>query len=276
MGSSAGIRSPPTRHRGSARPCARNGDRPRRASTRTTSTGGEGNCLAHTDASGGVSTYEYTHFDLPLAGTRPDGGRHEFEHDNDLRPLGFDRASRELVGAEFRLPHESASAEDCASLPSGPPVLPGGLRADEERNCRLEVTSVLCRAPGDAVLTALRDLDVLDEPLEARIGIAPDVALLVQHGTVVGWSLSDSARYLTTAYAAPDPAPPSPATRRLLSACPDLITDPLLDEVQDREPAALARLREIHQALRAQREDRHRADALLSLIGNLVEDYGDR
>lgn len=190
--------------------------------------------------------------------------------------LGFDRASRELVGAEFRLPHESASAEDCARLPTTPPVVPGGLRADEERNCRLEVTSVLCRAPGDAVLTSLRDLDVLDEPLEARIGIAQDLALLVQHGTVVGWSLTDPARHLTTAYAAPDPAPPSPATRRLLSACLDLITDPLLEEVQDREPAALARLREIHEALRAQQEDRHRADALLSLIGNLVEDYGDR
>lgn len=44
----------------------------------------------------------------------------------------------------------------------------------------------------------------------------------------------------------------------------------------DREPAALARLPEIHRALRAQREDRHRADALRSLIGSLVEDYGDR
>ncbi|MFI6033280.1 hypothetical protein ACIBBD_03675 [Streptomyces sp. NPDC051315] len=190
--------------------------------------------------------------------------------------LGFDRMSRELVGAEFQLPHERASAEDCARLPSAPTAVPGGLRADEERNCRLEMTSVLCRAPGDAVLTGLRDLQVLDEPLEARIGIAPDVALLVQAGTVVGWSLTDPARYLTTAYAAPDPAPPSPATRRLLSSCLDLITDPLLEEVQDREPAALARLREVHRTLCAQREDRHRADALLSLIGNLVEDYGNR
>ncbi|MFH8473672.1 hypothetical protein [Streptomyces sp. NPDC018000] len=187
--------------------------------------------------------------------------------------LGFDRASRELIGAEFELPCESASAEDCARLPSTPPVLPGGLRADEERNCRLEVTSVLCRAPGDAVLTCLRDLDVLDEPLEARIGIAPDVALLVQHGSIIGWSLTDPARYLTTGYAAPNPAPPSPATRRLLSACLDLITDPLLDDVMDREPAALARLRTVHQALQTQREDRHRADALLALIANLVEDY---
>ncbi|MGA4981110.1 hypothetical protein ACPB9I_03380 [Streptomyces cellulosae] len=60
------------------------------------------------------------------------------------------------------------------------------------------------------MLTCLRDPDVLDGPREARIGIAPDVALLVQHGTVVGWSLTDPVRYLTTAFAAPDPLPPRP------------------------------------------------------------------
>ncbi|WP_086769925.1 hypothetical protein [Streptomyces bobili] len=66
---------------------------------------------------------------------------------------------------------------------------------------------MLCRAPRDTLLTCLRDLDVLDEPLDARIGIAPDVALLVQHGNVVGWSLADPARHLTTAYTDPDPDP---------------------------------------------------------------------
>ncbi|MFJ4642017.1 hypothetical protein ACIP6Q_00595 [Streptomyces bobili] len=72
---------------------------------------------------------------------------------------------------------------------------------------------MLCRAPRDTLLTCLRDLDVLDvldildEPLDARIGIAPDVALLVQHGNVVGWSLADPARHLTTAYTDPDPNP---------------------------------------------------------------------
>ncbi|MFI5773194.1 hypothetical protein ACIA74_32740 [Streptomyces sp. NPDC051658] len=126
------------------------------------------------------------------------------------------------------------------------------------------------------MLTCLRDLDVLDEPVDACIGIAPDVALLVQHGTVAGWSLTDPARYLTTAFTAPGSAPPSPATRALFSSCLDLITDPLFEEVQDREPAALARLPDVHQTLVAQREDRRRADALLSLIGNLVEDYGNR
>ncbi|MFC5958233.1 hypothetical protein ACFP51_28380 [Streptomyces pratens] len=188
--------------------------------------------------------------------------------------LRFDPDSRKLVGAVFQMPYVTAEAEILPRVPVLPEVRPGGLRADEVRDFRHEMCTVLCRAPDDAVLACLRDLDVLDEPLEAHIGIASGVALLVQDGTVVGWSLTDPVRHLTTAYAAPDPAPPSPATRRLLSSCLDLITDPLLEEVQDCEPAALARLREVHQALRAQREDRHRVDALLSLIGNLVEDYG--
>ncbi|MBQ0988449.1 hypothetical protein KBZ10_28890 [Streptomyces sp. F63] len=190
--------------------------------------------------------------------------------------LRFDQASRELVGAEFHIAGEAADAEDSARLPATPPVHPSGLRADEAQDFRLEVTTELCRAPGDTVLTCLRDLDVLDEPLEARIGIAPDVALLIQHGTVVGWSLTDPARYLTTGFAAPDPAPPAPATRLLFTECLDLITTPLFDEVRDRVPAALDRLRAIHRTLRDQREDRHRVDALLSLIAELVEDCANR
>lgn len=183
--------------------------------------------------------------------------------------------SRKLVGAELQMPYVSAAAETTTRLPVMPAVRPGGLRADEVRDFRHETCTVLCRAPGDAVLISLRDLDVLDEPLEAGIGIAPDVTLLVQHGTVVGWSLTDPARYLTTAYAEPDPNPPSPATRRLLTECLDLVTTPLVDDLVDGEPPALARLRAADESLRNQREDRHRADALLALITTLVEDYGN-
>ncbi|MEB3963860.1 hypothetical protein OKJ48_27015 [Streptomyces kunmingensis] len=187
----------------------------------------------------------------------------------------FDPADRQLVGVQFQLPHESADPEECARVPDLPLVRPGGLRADEARDFRLEVTEDLCRGPGDTVLTCLRDLDVLDEPLEARIGIAPDVALLVQHGTVVGWSITDPARYLTSPYRDPDPGPPAPATRRLLSECLDLVTQPVVDDLVDGEPAAVARLRGADEALLAQQEDRNRADALLALIATYVEDYGN-
>ncbi|WP_055691945.1 hypothetical protein [Streptomyces prasinus] len=100
------------------------------------------------------------------------------------------------------------------------------------------------------------------------------MALLVQDGAVVGRSFTDPVRYLTTGFTAPDPALPAPATRLVFTACLDVITTPLFDEVRERNPVALARLREIHRALRAQREDRHRADALLETIATFVEDYG--
>lgn len=186
----------------------------------------------------------------------------------------FDPDNRNLVGAEFQMPYVSAYAETSTGVPVMPAVRQGGLRADEVRDFRHEMCTVLCRAPGDAVLACLRDLDVLDQPLDACVGIAPDVALLVQHGTVVGWSLTDPARYLTPAYTDPAPDPPSPATRRLLTECLDLVTPPLVDDVVDGEPAALARLRAADEALRAQHEDRHRADTLLDLISTYMEDYG--
>ncbi|WP_432119599.1 hypothetical protein [Streptomyces sp. bgisy032] len=71
------------------------------------------------------------------------------------------------------------------------------------------------------------------------------------------------------------PAPPVPATRRLLTECLDLVTTPVVDDLVDGEPATLARLRAADKALREQREDRHRADALLELIATCVEDYGN-
>ncbi|MFA7765997.1 hypothetical protein [Streptomyces sp. NRRL S-448] len=187
----------------------------------------------------------------------------------------FDKDTRQLVGAEFQMPYITANAESSARVPAMPAVRPGGLCADKVRDFRHEMCAVLCRVPGDAVLTCLRDLDVLDEPLDACVGIAPDVALLVQQGAVVGWSLTDPARYLTTGYADPDPDPPLPETRRLLSECLDLVTDPVVDDLVDGVPAAVARLRAADEALRAQREDRHRADALLALIATYVEDYGN-
>ncbi|TXS19690.1 MULTISPECIES: hypothetical protein [unclassified Streptomyces] len=187
--------------------------------------------------------------------------------------LRFNPAGQQLVGLEFQLPEESASAEESARLPDQPTSRPGGLRADETRDFRHRSTTVLCRAPGDTALTCLRDLDVLADPIEARIEIAPDLDLVVQHSNVVGWSLTNPVQYLTTGFTEPDPDPPAPATRRLLTECLDLITQPVIFEVEDREPAAVARLRAVDDALRNQRYDRHRADALLALVANMVEDY---
>ncbi|MFI8388675.1 hypothetical protein [Streptomyces sp. NPDC085540] len=169
----------------------------------------------------------------------PDGGETEEVQADDQAEPGH----RGLRGVEHEVDDEETGYR-------APLARASGLRADRVRDFRLEVITLLCRAPGDAVLTCSRDLDVLDEPLEARIGIASDVALLVQGGTVVGWSPTDRARYLTTTFVPPDPGSPTTATRRLFTACLDLVTSPLIDEVTDRESAALARLRAVDEALR--------------------------
>ncbi|MDG9702414.1 hypothetical protein [Streptomyces sp. DH37] len=122
----------------------------------------------------------------------------------------------------------------------------------------------------------LRDLAVPDAPLEARIGIAPGLVLLVQGGAVVGWSLADPARYLTSGYTAADPVPPSPDTRRRLAEYLALSTRPLVDEVMDKEPDAWHRLRTAERALLSRREDRSRAEILRRLVTRMIEDHGNR
>ncbi|URN13481.1 hypothetical protein LUW77_24575 [Streptomyces radiopugnans] len=124
-----------------------------------------------------------------------------------------------------------------------------------------------------AELICLRDPAVPDAPLEARIGIAPGLALLVQDGAVVGWSLADPARYLTSGYTTPDQSPPSPDTRRQSAECLALLTRPLVDEVTDKEPSAWHRLRTAERVLRNQREDRRRAEILHRLVIRMIEDY---
>jgi RHS repeat-associated protein len=69
--------------------------------------------VGHTDALGGTTRYEYTHFDLLTARTGPDGVRHEFTHDEELRlskvinPHGlawsyeYDSAGRLITETDF-------------------------------------------------------------------------------------------------------------------------------------------------------------------------------
>lgn len=187
--------------------------------------------------------------------------------------LLFDNGSRELVGVGLHLPAVSAPEEAGVRLSTEPRAVRGGLRAEEALDFALAQTTVLCCDREATELACLRDLAVLDTPLDARIGIAPDLVFLVQAGAVVGWSLADPVRYLTTGYAAADPAPPTPSTRLRLAECLALITQPLVDDVMDKKPDAWHRLRTTERALREQQDDLNRAAALHRLVARLIEDY---
>jgi hypothetical protein len=108
---------------------------------------------------------------------------------DDPDVLRFTADTANLAGVELQLPQAAVPAAEAARVPLGPGVRPGGIRAEQVRDFRHPMYTVLCRAADDAVLTCLRDIAVLDEPLDARIGIGPDVALLLQragrHGPVL-------------------------------------------------------------------------------------------
>ncbi|MBV9025425.1 MAG: hypothetical protein JO362_16905 [Streptomycetaceae bacterium] len=192
---------------------------------------------------------------------------------SEIDEVRFDPHSRELVGATFYVPRELAPAQVCQGLSDDPRPQPAGLRADAVEEFSLPQATVFCCGSDAAELTCLRDLGALDGPLDARISIGPDVDLLVQGNAVVGWSLTDPARYLTDGFADPDTAPPSPATRLRLAECMELVSSPLVDEVMDQDADAWRRLRATERALRDQRDDRHRADVLHRVVSRLIEDY---
>ncbi|MEU9791560.1 hypothetical protein AB0E27_13195 [Streptomyces sparsogenes] len=186
----------------------------------------------------------------------------------------FDRGSQELRSLTFSVPPESVSVPQRRALPDAPRTRAGGLRAEAARDFAMPRTTVFHCDPDAAELRCFRDIGVLDRDLDARIGIAPDVSLLVQQGAVAGWSLGDPARYLTDGFAEPRPTPPAPATRLRLAECLELVSSPLVDQVMDQDADAWHRLRATEQALRVQREDRPRAEILHGVISRLVEDYG--
>jgi len=154
---------------------------------------------------------------------------------------------------------------------------PGSVRTSP-RSFELPQATVFHCAPDGSELVCLRTPDLLARQPDVRIGIAPDVDLLVHDGTLTGWSLTgwsltDPARYLTDAFTTPDLATaPSATTRHHLAECLRLISEPVIDAVTDQETDAWRDLLALQRALHTQQEDRRRVDVLQSLIDRLVED----
>ncbi|MEU5596271.1 hypothetical protein [Streptomyces sp. NPDC020298] len=184
----------------------------------------------------------------------------------------FDRETRELAGLSLFVPPLSA-APPTRTPPTGPPAHPAGLRADTVQAFELPQATVFHCDPEATELRCLHDPGLLDAVPDARIGIARDLALLVHDGRMTGWALTDPTRYLTSGFAGPDPAPPSPATCLRFAECLALISEPLVDEVMDQDPAAWHTLRRTERALRDQSDDQRRAGILYEVVSRLIEDY---
>ncbi|WP_405940250.1 hypothetical protein OG338_29420 [Streptomyces sp. NBC_00726] len=184
--------------------------------------------------------------------------------------MRFDRDSRELRSLTFFVP--ARYVPEGPSFQDGPPARAAGLRADAVGEFGMPQTTVFHCGPGARALTCLADVGLLGGEPDARLGVAPDVDLLVYEGVVAGWRLGDPARYLTDGFAEPPSGPPVTATRLRLAECLELASSPLVDRAMDGDPEARRRLGAVEGALREQREDRARADILHGVISRLIED----
>ncbi|MGW5678314.1 hypothetical protein ACWEV4_25115 [Streptomyces sp. NPDC003860] len=193
---------------------------------------------------------------------------------SDLDDLRFDRESRELVGARFLIPPVFARSQAGAPPAHRPSAHPTGLRTAAAEDFALPQAAFFACDPEAAELRCVREPGLLDAVPDARIRIARDTDLLVLDGRMIGWSLNDPARYVTDGFADPNPAPPSPDTRHRLAECLALISEPLVEDVMDREPHAWRSLKKTERSLREQREDAQRARVLHKVVSRLIEEYG--
>lgn len=106
-----------------------------------------------------------------------------------------------------------------------------------------------------------------------RLRVAPDTDLLFHEQHLVGWMLTDPARYLTLDWENPEPSPPEPSTRTLLAECLGLTAEPLVEDVMDGDESAWHRLRRVTSALHDQLSDRERVKILSSTMDHLAQSY---
>ncbi|MCX5340165.1 hypothetical protein [Streptomyces atratus] len=99
----------------------------------------------------------------------------------------FDQGSRELCSLTFFVPPQSVSMPHVHDEPR---TQAGGLRADAAQGFVMPQTTVFHCDPGATELRCLRDVGVLDRKLDARLGVAPDVASSSRRGR---WSAGASA-----------------------------------------------------------------------------------
>lgn len=150
-------------------------------------------------------------------------------------------------------------------------MITGGLQAESAEDFALPLGTTQWWDPEASHLVCLQE-GLGRQPGERfRLRVAPDTDLLFQDHHLVGWLLTDPARYLC-AWGRPDPSPPHQSTGPLLAECMALDLPPLLDDVMDGEKTAWQRLRRVEKALHQHTSDPARTKILAEAMGTLIED----
>lgn len=192
-----------------------------------------------------------------------------WSEDDDLR---FQKQDRLLYSLVLHAPEVTETTPAVSRCWLECPAVTGGLRAESESAFDLPQTVTRWSDPEASHLVCLREGRAQDGE-RFRLRVAPDTDLLFQERHLVGWMLSDPARYLTMAWESPEPSLPQASTRSLLAECLELTAEPLVEDVMDGDESTWQRLREVANALHHRPSDRARAQIVAYTMDHLIESY---
>ncbi|UNO41071.1 hypothetical protein [Streptomyces sp. MST-110588] len=161
--------------------------------------------------------------------------------DDELR---FRKTDRNLHSAFFSVPEVVCEDSGLCGKWFRVRVVHGGLHATTEQNFGLPATVIRWADPYGKALVCLEEPESRTAEACFRVRFAQDVDLLAADGKLVGWMLSNPAKYLTASWEFPPHTPPDDATASLLSEYLTMVTEIFVERFQDGDEGARQEFRE--------------------------------
>lgn len=192
---------------------------------------------------------------------------------SEVDDLRFHASDRLLRGLVLHTPETAEPSPAVSRSWTEVPVVTGCLRAESEADFDLPQTVTRWCDPEAHHLVCLREGLPQQHGDRLRLRVAPNIDLLFQERHLVGWMLTDPARYLTMSWEPPEPSQPEASTRSLLAECLALTSEPLVEDVMDGDEPAWQRLREVANTLHRQSSDSTRTEILNYTMDHLIQTY---
>ncbi|WP_330477874.1 hypothetical protein OG301_15595 [Streptomyces platensis] len=193
-----------------------------------------------------------------------------WSEEDDFR---FRNSDHQLESLYLLIPEEPCPAPDACARWVRTTMVVGGLRVARRDNFALETTTGRWFDQEARHMICLRDQAPPPEEGGTRVRIAPDTDLLLAGGKMVGWMLTNPARYLTQGWDRPADTPPVPGTSQLLAAYLAMTSWPALEKILDGDAGACRELRNLKQRILSQPTDPSRTSVLGRAVGMLIEDH---
>jgi hypothetical protein len=198
-------------------------------------------------------------------------GSYEYATDGHDTLL-FDGESGALVTAVLRIPEDVLDTKP-SYFDNQITSLRGALVMNSPHDFNLEFSSVRWFDNATCKLFAFYEYEHADIVPDLQVEIASNLSLLFSRQLLLGWVITDPARYLCGAGELPDSDKPTENIRRLVGEYFNLVTTENVDLMYDRVPSIKLRLEELLAGAQSEKSDKQRSTALLVRIEQILDTF---